>query len=173
MSGDVSTIILSFIFISLHERDIQDIERVQRRATKLVPELKYLPYIEILRQIGLTTMEARRQRGDLIQYFKFANNINQISWYYPNSLTNSLYATGPASSTRGHKQRLRGQLTKDCPARTNYFTNRIVNSWNDLPSEVISAQSVNAFKNRYDRHLKNIEKTMSVEPVLTINQANN
>ncbi len=39
----------------------------------MVPELKYLNYTERLRKLGLTTLEARRQRGDLIQYFKFVN----------------------------------------------------------------------------------------------------
>jgi hypothetical protein len=33
----------------------------------MVPELKYLNYTERLRKLGLTTLEARRQRGDLIQ----------------------------------------------------------------------------------------------------------
>jgi len=121
-----------------------------------------LNYTERLRKLGLTTLEARRQRGDLIQYFKF-----HISRYHLNSLTNSLTAGGPAGSTRGHNQRLRGQLTKNCPTRSNHFTSRIVNPWNALPPEVISAQSVNAFKNRYDRNLNNLEKNMAIEPVLT------
>jgi len=68
--------------------------------------------IKRLKQLGLTTLEARRQRGDLIQYFKFSKNINHISWYHPNSLTNSLNESGAASSTRGHKQRLRDQIAK-------------------------------------------------------------
>jgi len=134
------------------KQDIRAIERVQRRATKMVLELKYPNYTERLKQLGLTTLEARRQRGDLIQYFRFANNINHISWYHPNSLNES----GPASSTRG-------QNAKNYPARSNFFTNRIVNLWNALPPEVISAQSVNSFKNRYDGHLENLEKTMAVE----------
>ncbi len=117
-------------------------------------------------QLGLITLEARRQRGDLIQHFKFADNANHISSYHPNSLTNSLTASGPAWSTKGHNQRLRGRFTKNCPTRSNYFTNRIVNPWNALPPEVISAQSVNAFKNRYGRHLNNLEKTMAIKPVL-------
>jgi len=46
------------------KQDIQAIERVQRRATKMVHELKYLKYTERLKKLGLTTLEARRQRGD-------------------------------------------------------------------------------------------------------------
>jgi len=45
----------------------------------MVLELNYLDYTEILRQLGLTILEARRQRGELDQYFKYVNNINHIS----------------------------------------------------------------------------------------------
>ena len=34
--------------------------------------------------------------------------------------------------------------------RLNTFSNRIINEWNSLPSEVISAQDINDFKNKYD-----------------------
>jgi hypothetical protein len=58
---------------------------------------------------------------------------------------------------KGHNLRIKGQLIKNCPARSNYFTNRIINAWNHLPSEVVSVQSVNAFKNRYGRHMNKLE----------------
>ena len=46
------------------------IEKVQRRATKLIPTLKDLDYKERLRQLKLPTLKYRRYRGDLIQVFK-------------------------------------------------------------------------------------------------------
>ncbi len=42
-------------------------------ATKLVPELAGLHYQDILREINLSTLEHRRERGDLIQIYKFWN----------------------------------------------------------------------------------------------------
>jgi len=36
--------------------------------------------------------------------------------------------------------------------RQNFFSSRIVNEWNKLPLEVVDAPSINAFKNRLDRH---------------------
>ncbi len=45
----------------------------------MVLVLNYLDYTEILRQLGLTILEARGQRGELGQYFKYVNNINHIS----------------------------------------------------------------------------------------------
>jgi len=50
--------------------DMELLEKVQHRATRLVPMFKKLPYDERLRRLNLPTLERRRVRGDLIQFFK-------------------------------------------------------------------------------------------------------
>ncbi len=54
-----------------------------------------------------------------------------------------------AGITRGHDKKLyQKRYVKE--VRKFFFTNRIVKMWNTLPSDVVNAPSVNAFKNRLD-----------------------
>ena len=48
------------------KKDIDILERIQRRATKIIPELRHLSYEEHLTECGLTTLETRRLRGNQI-----------------------------------------------------------------------------------------------------------
>ena len=60
------------------KKDIDTLERIQRRATKIIPELRYLSYEERLKECGLTTLETRRLRGDQIEVFKILNGYENI-----------------------------------------------------------------------------------------------
>ena len=104
-------------------------------------------YESRLVNLGLPTLEERRLRGDLIQYYKFHKGLNQASWYFGNLTRNEF--TGPSSSLRGSQHRLYAQFTK-IEARRRFFTNRIVNEWNKLDNNVVSPETMNGFKRKLD-----------------------
>ena len=61
------------LYTSLEKKDIDTLERIQRKATKIIPELRDISYEECLKECGLTTLETRRLTGDLIEVFKILN----------------------------------------------------------------------------------------------------
>ena len=55
--------------------DQQSVKKVQRRATKLVREIKNLSYVDRLHNLNLPSLKYRRIRGDLIYTYKLAHNL--------------------------------------------------------------------------------------------------
>ena len=60
------------------KKDIDKLERVQRRATKLIAELRILSYEDRVQQCKLTTLETRRVCGDQIEVFKITHGIEGL-----------------------------------------------------------------------------------------------
>ena len=85
---------------SYRKKDIETLECIQRRATKIIPELRDLSYEERLKECGLTTLETRRLRGDQIEVFlKILNG-------YENTDRNMFFSLKKDSRTRGHEIKL-------------------------------------------------------------------
>ena len=59
-------------------KDILALEVVQRRFTRLIPELRGLDYEERLSRLGLYSLEFRRMRGDLIETYKIMKGIDRV-----------------------------------------------------------------------------------------------
>ena len=62
------------------KQDMEKLEKVQRRATKMIQGYKYLSYEERLIRCGLTTVEKRWSRGDLIEAYKIIIGKESIQW---------------------------------------------------------------------------------------------
>ena len=58
------------IYSSFLKRQSRTIEKVQRRATKLIPDIAKLPYQNRLIKLNLPSLKYRRIRGDLIEAYK-------------------------------------------------------------------------------------------------------
>ena len=127
------------------KKDIDKLERIQRRATKMIPELRDLSYESRLLQCGLTTLETRRLRGDQIEVFKIVNGYEDVD-------RNMFFNFKEGSRTRGHKAALVKEQCK-LDMRKYSFSQRVINEWNKLPNDCFNASSVNMLKNRIDRYL--------------------
>ena len=131
---------------SYRKKDIDTLERIQRRATKMIPELRDLSYEERLKECGLTTLETRRLRGDQIEVFKILNG-------YENIDRNMFFSLKKDSRTREHEVKLvKDQCRLDI--RKHSFSQRTINEWNKLSTDCATASSVNMFKNKVDTYLR-------------------
>lgn len=127
------------------KKDIQVLEKVQRRATKLVPDLTQLPYEERCKRLGLQTLEDRRNRGDMIETYKLLHGYEDIPYAKFFQLnTNNL---------RGHSLKLSRPEHWRTTLKGNWFTIRVIDKWNALPESVVTAPTIATFKSRYDRHI--------------------
>ena len=126
-------------------KDIDNIEKVQRRITKMVFGLEKLSYEEKLKKLNLTTLETRRLRGDLIEMFKIIKGFDNINY--------NIFFQLSDTRLRGHSLKLfKSGCRLDC--RKFSFGFRSVDLWNSLDEDVIACNSVNLFKNRLDSLLK-------------------
>ena len=142
------------------EKDIEALENVQRRATKLVPQLKKLEYEERLMKLNLPTLAYRRSRGDLIEAFKI------ITGKYDEDCTEGIFQMRDMGITRGNSKKIFKTRTR-LNLRTYSFPHRIVNDWNDLPEWVISADSVQKFESNLDKVWKGQERKLNYKEIIT------
>ena len=127
------------------KKDIEKIEKVQRRATRMMMGSRELDYESRLRKVGLTTLETRRLRADMIEVYKIVNGMEGI--------TEAKMFKRDEGGRRGHKFKLyKKRVRLDIAKYT--FANRVCTPWNNLPKTVVEATSVDMFKGKLDNYLR-------------------
>jgi len=125
-------------------KDINLIEGVQRRASKLITSLKDKMYEGRLRLVNLQTLVTRRVRGDLIKVFKMFKvfeNLDPCMFFRLNTVP-----------TRGYSLIL---IRPWChfDVRQYSFAHRVIDIWNSLDESIIACDTINGFKGRIDKLL--------------------
>ena len=140
------------------KRDQDALERVQRRATKLVPGLKNLPYITRLQRLNLPTLKYRRRRADMLETYRIMTNQHSITGHCHCHLcpTKQLLELSSNTNTRGHQFKLKTQIATG--VRKHFFSTRVTSDWNKLNEATVSSENINCFKSSLEKEWPAEEK---------------
>ena len=108
----------------------------------MIKGLKGKTYKESLEKLGITSLEERHHRADMIQVYKILNDKTEA---FPANFLTLSDRPGRLNTLKLYKSRTRLDICK------HSFTSRVVNGWNDLPDEVIRSGDLGSFKGNFDR----------------------
>ena len=134
-----------------NKADIEILEDVQIRAVRAVSGLNGKSYTERLAELGLQSLADRRIRADMVQTHKIINNIDRVPRSHWFELINDNRTATIRTRLAADDLNIR---VKPCKTelRRNFFSNRVVSTWNRLPESVKKARTSNAFKKAYDKY---------------------
>lgn len=127
-------------------RDVELLESVQRRATRIPYGVLRPSYTDRLSIMNLPLFSERRIRGDLIITYRALNGLFSAD-------LGRIYTLNNDERLRGHRFKLRREKFRSTQ-RECFLSNRVFSSWNRLPSTIVEASNVNSFKNQYDRWIQ-------------------
>jgi hypothetical protein len=129
------------------KQDRDKIEKLQRRATKIVPSLKDESYENRLIALKLPTLDYRRLRNDLILIYKITHKLVRLdtdTHCKICKLNTDMLQPSLSTSTRGHNLKYQINHHKGC--RHRFLTSRVLNTWNKLRHKTVNSTNINQFK---------------------------
>jgi ribonucleases P/MRP protein subunit RPP40 len=132
------------------QSDIRTIEKVQRIFTRYIPSLKGLPYAQRLFACSLPTLELRRRYFDLVHLYKIIHHLSPL-----NFADLFQWRDQPSYPTRlrGHPYQIFVPYRRT-NTRHNSFAVRVIEPWNSLPADIVTAPSLPNFKSKLRAHLR-------------------
>ena len=126
------------------KKDVNLLDRIYHRATRLVPGFRYLQYEDRLLHLGLQSLRQRSMRQDLILLNKILNNDNHPLRH--------LFQMCPGRNTRKNDRAVViPHSRRDC--RWQFFSVRVCFSWNSLPTEVTASPTLQLFIFQLDAYI--------------------
>ena len=107
-------------------------------------------YQDKLREVGLTTLEERRDRGDMIQTFRIIQGLDNVevgTWFQLAS-DRSREGTVNTRQSRDITRLVEGESHYE--NRRHFFSQRVPSRWNSLPESTRQQNTVLGFKAAYD-----------------------
>jgi len=121
-----------------HITDITALEQVQRRFTKRLRGLRKLTYTQRLQKVGLCTLESRRLMIDLVICYKIVFGLTCLK-------CEEFFTPSSVNTTRGHPYKLYVSFSS-VNARKCFFSNWVIEPWNNLNPGVVDFSSSKRFK---------------------------
>jgi len=109
----------------------------------MIPGLKDLNYEERLKELGIWSLEERKNQADLLEVFKMNSGLSAISFQ-------EFFEVDKQQKTQGHSWKIHKQRCH-LDVRKYFFSDRVVNRWNKLDQDIVDCESVNGFKNRLEK----------------------
>ena len=134
--------------LSERHRNLRESPETSNKADSTF-KVGYLSYDERLRILGIPRLEQRRLRGDLIETYKLVTHREKV---HPDIF----FQRNPNTQLRGHPSKI-SQKQSRLIVRSNFFSQRIMKFWNNLPKHVAQTPSLHgAFKKRLYESWKNM-----------------
>ena len=137
------------IWSPLYKGQIDEIEKVQRRATKIVPSLKNKSYLQRLTVLGLPSIRYRQIRSDLIQAYKIINKIDNLN-------CENFFKFTSHEKTRNNTLKIYKPYART-NIRKKIFSYRVVDFWNKLSPSTKTSPDLTKFKINIDKDLVDLK----------------